>query len=108
MIGNAMMDPIESALVLPSRAPAPPPRVRPLRSASGEDLLQAVGSAEDLRAGLAAAVRLLRRDYPVEGVQWWTRAVEDAALRVELSCGEASGPRVSVSAGAAGTIVLIG
>src|SRR3954447_132639 len=84
MIGNAMIDPLDDALV------------------------SAVGAAEDLRAGLSAAVRVLRRDYPVEGVQWCTRAVEDAALRVELSCGESSGPRVSVSLGAAGTIVLIG
>src|SRR3954452_4041402 len=84
MIGNAMIDPLDDALV------------------------SAVGAAEDLRAGLAAAVRGLRRDYPVEGVQWCTRGAEDAALWVELSCGESSGPRVSVSVGAAGTIVLIG
>src|SRR6266496_2515499 len=108
MVRNAKMNPTATALALPSRTAAVPTRIRPLRSAFDDDLLQAVAVSEDLRSGITNAVTVLRRDYAIDGVQWWSPAADGSSLRVELSSGDATGPRTAMSIGAAGTIVLIG
>jgi signal transduction histidine kinase len=102
------MNPTETALALPGHVAVRPTRVRPLRSALDDDLLQAVTAAEDLRVGVANAVTVLRRDYAIGGVEWWTPAANGASFQVGSSSGDAVGPRVAVSIGAAGTIVLVG
>ena len=102
------MNPTATALAVPAHPVAAPTRIRALSSAFGDDLLRAVAVAEDLRAGLAEAVTVLRRDYAIAGVQWWTPAADGASFRLELSCGDATGPRTALSLGAAGTIVLAG
>jgi hypothetical protein len=52
-----------TALAVPAHPVAAPTRIRPLYSAFDDDLLQAVAVTDDLRAGLAKAVTVLRRDY---------------------------------------------
>ncbi len=102
------MNPTATALAFPDQATAAPTRIRPLRSAFDDDLLQAVAVSADLRAGITNAVTVLRRDYAIDGVQWWSPAADGSSLRVELSSGDATGPRTAMSIGAAGTLVLIG
>jgi len=108
MIRNAKMNHTATALAIPGHPAAAPTRIRPLRSAFDDDLLQAVAVSEDLRAGVTNAVTVLRRDYAIDGVEWWAPAADGSSLRVELSSGDATGPRTAMSIGAAGTIVLIG
>lgn len=67
------------------------------------DLLTAVGTGEDLRAGLAEAFTILRGRGGLAGLEWWTPRDQLA-----LAEGSAVGPKTEVPVGAAGTLVLIG
>ena len=102
------MNSTAAALALSGHAVPAPTRIRQLRSALDDDLLQAVAGAGDLRAGVTNAADVLRRDYAIEGVEWWTPAADGASLRVGFRSGDATGPRTAMSLGSAGTIVLIG
>jgi signal transduction histidine kinase len=100
--------PVPPSAFRPGRAVAASTRVRAVRSAFGDDLVRAVAVAGDLHAGVTNAVAVLRRDYAIGGVEWWIPTADGASLRVEFSCGDAAGPRVGASVGAAGVIVLVG
>lgn len=82
--------------------------IRARRSVIDDELGQAVTGGDDLRAGVANAATVLQREYAIDGLQWWSPAADGASLRVELSCGDVTGPRTATSVGAAGTIILVG
>src|SRR3954452_10596877 len=72
------------------------------------ELLAAATTGENLRAGLAEAVAILRQSGDVTGVEWWSRTGENAVFRLALWEGAVIGPRTAVPVGAAGTLVLAG
>lgn len=72
------------------------------------ELLSAATAGENLRAGLAEVVTILRQCGDVTGVEWWSPTGEKAMFHLALWEGAVIGPRTVVSVGAAGTLVLVG
>jgi signal transduction histidine kinase len=85
-----------------------PSGTRPLRAAFDDDLVYVAAAAEGVRAGLVEVFTLLRRKYAVAGVEWWSPAADGVSFRLELSTGDAIGPRTAEPLGAAGSLVLVG
>ena len=72
------------------------------------ELLGAAAAGEDLRAGLAEVVTVLRRSGEVTGIEWCSRTGQKAVFHLELWEGAPIGRRTTVPVGAAGTLVLVG
>jgi signal transduction histidine kinase len=88
-----------NVIPLPSRAlPAP----------AGDELLEAVAAAEDLRGALAEVIARLRETQGLAGAEWWRPAGAGQALSLALSAGQTAGARTAVPLGPAGTLVLAG
>ena len=90
-----------------ARSLAPParrPSVRPL----ADKVILEFALADDVRSGMARAVRLLRREGAVERVEWWAPCENDRTLQLQAAEGRARGRRVTVPLGPAGTLVIAG
>jgi signal transduction histidine kinase len=85
-----------------------PSGIRPLCAVLDDDLVHVAAAAEGVRAGLVEVFALLRRKYGVAGLEWWSPAADGASFGLELSAGDAIGPRAAEPLGAAGSLVLVG
>ena len=90
-----------SVNVIPLRRPD-------LRAPLPEDLLDTIAAADDLGAAVVEVVTQLTRTPAVDGAEWWTPADDGLSLRLELSAGDTSGARTTISIGPPGTLVLAG
>jgi len=89
---------------------APRPR-RTNRSAVldlGDLAILELSAAEDIRAGMRQAVKMLRRTGGAARVEWWAPTADGRALALEAADGRGHGRRTTVSAGPAGTLVITG
>src|SRR6201999_2023360 len=80
----------------------------PLRGSFDDDLFFVAPAADGVRAGLAEVFTLLRCKYAIAGVEWLSPAADGVSFRLELSAGDAIGPRTAEPLGAAGNLVLVG
>jgi signal transduction histidine kinase len=75
---------------------------------SGELILVALATADDLATGMARAVALLRRALGAERVEWWAPSRDDDAPRLQVADGAGGGSPARFELGPAGFIVCFG
>jgi signal transduction histidine kinase len=80
----------------------------PLRASFDDDLVCVATAADGVRDALVEVFTVLRRRYALAGMEWWSPAADGGSFRLELSAGDAVGPRTAEPLGAAGSLVLVG
>jgi signal transduction histidine kinase len=89
------------AVVTPLRRSERPPRF-------ADELIVAVATADDMVAGLARVVPMLRRAGRATRVEWWRPDAGGSSMRLESADGSGHGRRTAFSLGPAGALVVAG
>jgi signal transduction histidine kinase len=96
------------ASVVPAESAFRDRRLRLVTPGLGDRVIVELAAADDVRSGMARVVALLRRGGGAGRVEWWSPADNSSSLRLEVADGHGRGRRISVPAGPAGVVVVVG
>jgi signal transduction histidine kinase len=81
---------------------------RSLDAGLGDRVIAEFAAADDVRSGMTRVVAMLRRDGGAGRVEWWSPADNGSSMRLEMADGHGHGEPVTVPAGPAGVLVVVG